>query len=126
MEKEIVKRYGQAFKLQVVREYEGGTSIYQLVQKYGIGSHLTVKRWIDRYSRAGYRSELVVIQTVDDQLEVKAMKQRSAEFEKALAESVLENQMLKATVEVASQSLGIDLKKNFGKPSSNKPQRPGT
>lgn len=117
MKKEQVKRYSQAFKQQVVREYEAGASIYTLCQKYGIGGYNTVKRWIEQYSKAGYRSELVVIQTVEDQVEVKAMKQRIAELEAALAESVLENRMLQTTLALASQALDIDLKKNFGKKS---------
>jgi len=115
--KEPVKRYSQALKQQVVREYEAGASIYRLQQKYGIGAHKTVKRWIEQYGRSGYRSELVHIQTAEDQLEFKAMKSRIAELESALAQSVLENQMLRTTIEVASQSLGLDLKKNFGKKS---------
>lgn len=117
MKKEQVKRYSQAFKQQVVREYEAGASIRSLQQKYGIGGSDTVKRWIEQYGRSGYRSELVVIQSVDDQLEVKAMKQRIVDLEAALAESVLENRMLQTTLEVASQALDIDLKKNFGKKS---------
>jgi transposase-like protein len=123
MEKEPIKRYSEAFKHQVVREYETGVSIYHLQQKYGIGSHKTVQRWIKRYGRAGYRAELVVIQTVDDQLEVKAMKQRIVELERALADSVLETQMLRSTLERAEQALGMDLKKNFAKLSSSMPQR---
>jgi transposase-like protein len=114
MRKEPIKRYSQAFKQQVVREYEAGASVRSLLQKYGIGGYGTVKRWIERYGRAGYRAELVVIQTVDDQLEVKAMRNRISELEKALAESVLENRMLKSALEVARQELGIDLKKNSG------------
>jgi transposase-like protein len=117
MNKEPIKRYSQAFKQQVVREYEAGASVYSLLQKYGIGGYNTVKRWVQQYGRAGYRAELVVIQTVDDQLEVKAMRARIDELEKALAESVLENRMLKSTLEVASQEIGIDLKKNFARRS---------
>lgn len=117
MAKETVKRYSQAFKQQVVREYEAGASIYSLRQKYGVSGYQTIKRWIEQYSRSGYRSELVVIQTVDDQLEVKAMKQRIVALERALAETVLENRMLQTTLEVAGQALEIDLKKNFGKKS---------
>ena len=60
---------------------------------------------------------MVVIQSVEDQLEVKAMKARIAELEAALAESVLEARMLKSTLQVASQALEMDLKKNFGKRS---------
>jgi len=117
MKKEPVIRYSQAFKQQVVREYESGASIYRLLQKYGIGGHKTVERWVKQYGCSGYRSELVIIQTVDDQLEVKGMKQRIADLESALAQSNLDKRMLRATIEVASQSLGIDLKKNFGKKS---------
>ena len=117
MIKEPIKRYSQAFKQQVVREYEAGASNFSLRQKYGIGAHHTVERWVKQYGRSGYRSELVIIQTVEDQLEFKGMKQRIADLESALAQSSLDNRMLKATIEVASQSLGIDLKKNFGKKS---------
>ena len=117
MDKEPIKRYSQAFKQQVVREYEAGMSIYRLLQKYGIGGHHTVERWVKQYGRRAYRSELVVIQTVEDQIEVKAMQERIAELEAALAESVLENRMLNTTLEVASKALAVDLKKNFGKKS---------
>jgi len=117
MIKEPIKRYSQAFKQQVVREYEAGASIYSLQQKYGIGAHNTVKRWLKQYGRSGFRAEVVHIQTVEDQVEFRAMKQRIAELESALAHSVLENRMLTTTIEVASQSLGLDLKKNFGKKS---------
>ena len=115
MKREPVKRYSQALKQQVVREYESGESIYSLLQKYGISGHNTVKRWIEKYGRNGYRSEVVVIQSVEDQIEVKAMRARISELESALAESVLENRMLNATLEVAGREMKLDLKKSFGK-----------
>nr|MDU9046849.1 hypothetical protein [Candidatus Electrothrix aestuarii] len=43
------------------------------------------------------------------------MKSRIKELESALAQSVLENRMLETTIEVADQSLGTDIKKNFGR-----------
>ena len=115
MRKAPVKRYSQALKQKVVREYESGASIYSLLNKYGIKGHNTIKRWIEQYGRSAYRSEVVVIQSVEDQLEVKAMQVRIRELESALAESVLENRMLTATVEVAGCELAMDLKKSFGK-----------
>ncbi len=115
MSKERVRRYSQAFKQQVVQEYEAGSSALALQQKYGIGGSETVKRWVKQYGRAGYRSEVVHIQSGDDQLEVQAMQARLQELEAALAESVLENRLVRTTLEVASHSLQIDLKKKFGK-----------
>ncbi len=117
MNKEPIKRYSQALKQQVVREYEAGASIYSLRQKYGIGAHNTVARWVKQYGRLGYRSEVVHIQTKEDQHEFQMMKKQIRELESALAQSVLENRMLATTIEVASQAMGQDLKKNFGKKS---------
>jgi len=117
MKKEPVKRYSQALKQQVVREYEAGASVKSLRNKYGIGGHGTVLGWIKKYGRSGYRSEVVMIQSVEDQLEVKAMQARIAELESALAESVLENRMLKTTIDVASREMKLDLKKSFGNKS---------
>lgn len=74
MKKETVRRYSLAFKQQVVREYEARASIYSLRDIYGIGSYLTAKRWIERYGRFGYRAEVVVIQTAEDQHGLKAPK----------------------------------------------------
>jgi len=45
------------------------------------------------------------------------MKERIQELEKALAQAVLDKQMLESTLAVASQALEMDLKKNFGKKS---------
>ena len=109
------KRYSEAFKREVVREYEAGTTIYRLRQKYGVGAYGTIKRWIAKYGRTGYQTELVVIQTAEDHQEAKAMKVRIAQLESALAEAVLENRMLNATIEVASEAYQQDIKKNFGK-----------
>lgn len=115
MKKEPVKRYSQALKQQVVREYEEGISIYSLRQKYGIGAHGTVERWIKKFGRSGYRTEVVHIQTVEDQLEFKAMKSRIKELESVSAQCVLENRMPETAIEVVDQSLDIDIKKNFGR-----------
>ena len=114
MEKEIVKRYSEAFKQQVVKEYEGGASVYSLRRKYGIGSAKTIERWVKRYGREGYRTEKVVIQTVEDQVEFQAMKRRIQELEAALAEQVLEVRMLRSVLEAAEEHLEMDLKKTFG------------
>lgn len=118
MKKEPIKRYSQAFKQQVVREYEAGASATRLAQRYGIGTHTTIKKWVKQYGRSGFRTEKVVIQTVEDQIEVKEMKVRMAALESALAATVLENRMLEATLTVASTELKLDLKKIFGNPLS--------
>lgn len=115
MSKTVVKRYAEGLKRQVVREYEAGQSVYALQQKYGIGAHVTIKRWIEKYGSAGYRTKQVVIQSAEDQQEYKAMKARIRELEAALAESVLNARMLEAVLDAASEGLNMDLKKTFGR-----------
>lgn len=115
MERKLIKRYSQALKQQVVREYESGASVYSLLNKYGISGHNTIKRWVEKHGREAYRSGIVMIQSQEDQLEVKAMKARISELESALAESVLDGRLLNTTLEVASRELKVDLKKTFGK-----------
>jgi hypothetical protein len=46
------------------------------------------------------------------------MKARIAELESALSDAILDNRMLTTTLEVASERLEMDLKKNFGRKSS--------
>jgi len=114
MKKQKSRRYSVAFKRQVVSEYEQGTSESKLKQKYGINGSTTIKKWVGQYGREGYRHEVVYIQTMDDMENVKAMKVKIQSLETALAEAVLDRRMLLATLEIASQELGIDLKKSFG------------
>lgn len=117
-------RYSQAFKQQVVREYEAGASATALTEKYGIGGKMTVRRWVKQYGRAGYRAEVVHIQSAADLEHVKKMRERIRALEAALAQSTLDNQMLEATLAVASEELGFDLKKDFApKSSSTSPRR---
>lgn len=118
MKRVPIKRYGMAFKQQVVSEYEAGASEYELRHKYGIGGSHTIKNWVKKYGRIGYRSETVIIHNAADQEAVKAMRVRIQELEHALAQTVLDKQMLEVIVQVASDALGQDLKKNFAKQPS--------
>lgn len=115
MHKNIIKRYSQPFKLQVVAEYEEGSSVSELRRKYNIGGSNTIQGWVSKYAHEAYRTKVVRIQKTEEYLELKATKKRIAELESALSESVLESRMLKATIETADKALNIDLKKNYGK-----------
>ena len=62
MKKRITKRYSEAFKRQVVSEYEDGFSVQDLRHKYGITGNGTIERWVRQYANAGLRQELITIQ----------------------------------------------------------------
>lgn len=121
MEKTPIKRYSLAFKKQIVREYENGTSANYLRQKYGIGGGSTITGWVRQYGRKGTRYKLMVIQTPEEQNRIRELEARIQELESALAQVTLDKIMLEAIVEVAEQEYGIDVKKNSVARSSKQP-----
>ena len=113
MEKVRIKKYSEAFKKQVVREYEAGSSAYQLKQKYGITGGDTIARWIKQYGLYGSRTEVMVIQKPQEQKRVKELEKKVAQLEKALAQMTLDKLMYEAMVEIAEEEYALDLKKNI-------------
>ena len=118
MDKKVYKRYSEAFKREVVREYESGASAISLREKYGIGGYSTVTQWVRKYGREGSRYELMVIQKPEERARVKALEERIADLEKALAQVTLDKLMLESTVEVLEEELGKEVKKNTESRSS--------
>ena len=115
MDETTIRRYSQAFKLQIVAEYEDGSSVSELRRKYGVKGSATIQTWIKKYARKAYRNKVIRIQKTEEYLALKEMKKHIAKLETALSESVLQNRMLKATIEAADDALQIDLKKKYGK-----------
>ena len=114
MQKTIIKRYSEAFKQQVVREYEGGGSIHGLSEKYGIHGGNTIRGWLKKYAREGIRHKLLLIQSPEEQEQVKQLKSRTSQLEKLVAQLMLDKVMLETTLQVAEAQLGVDFKKIIG------------
>ena len=117
MEKIPVIRYSEAFKKQVVREYEGGASALSLREKYGIKGTGTITHWLKKYGREGSRHQVMIIQTPEEQSRVKQLEKRVAELEKALAQVTLDKLMLETLVEVIEEE--GEVKKNTATRSLN-------
>ena len=109
----VVKRYSTAFKQQVVREYESGSSLTALSKKYGIGGTSTVKKWVNQLGTEGVRHKLMVIQDPSEQEKSKQLKQRAEQLEKLVAQLMLDKVMLESLVSVAEERLGSDFKKSI-------------
>ena len=112
MAKRVYKRYSEAFRIQVVREYEKeGMSLNQLHQRYGV-SNITLKKWIAKYSTQGLRYNLMTIQTPEEQDRLKALTTENARLKAMVADLMLEKAILESTVAVIERDYGIDAKKN--------------
>ena len=116
-------RYSEAFKLQVVKEYEDGSTINALRKKYNIGGYKTIYSWIHKYAHSGLRNQLVVIQQADERAKQQEREKNLADqvqqLESALASLLLEKIVLESTLAEAEELLGFDVKKNDTPSSSN-------
>ena len=120
MEKQVYKRYSEAFRIQVVREYEReGASLNALQKRYGI-SPTTLQKWIKKYSLQGIRHQFMVIQTPAEQDRMKVLEERNKQLEQLVAQLSLDKLMLESALVVVEREYGIDVKKN-ALPSSRKP-----
>lgn len=120
MKKRVTKRYSEAFKRQIVSEYEDGLSASALRKKYGITGCGTIERWVRQYAHAGLRHEMVVIQRADERERQKELEDRVRELEAAVAQLTLEKIVLESSLVEAEKLLGMAVKKN-DVPSSSKP-----
>lgn len=118
MKKRITKRYSEAFKRQVVCEYEDGFSVQDLRRKYGITGNGTIERWVRQYANAGLRQELITIQRAAERERERELQQRVRELEAAVSQLTLEKIVLESTVAEAEKLLGQEVKKNDVRPSS--------
>jgi len=110
--KKTYKRYSEAFKKQVVSEYEAGVSVNALRKKYGIGGSETINLWIKKYGREGFRHELIRIQTKDEIERIKALEKKVDELERVLGKVTLEKLKLESIVEELEETYGVEIKKN--------------
>ena len=111
MTKQVYKRYSEAFRMQVVREYEQeGASLNALQKRYGV-SHPTLQKWIKKYSLQGLRHQLMIIQTVEEQDQMKVLQERNQQLEKLVAQLSLDKLMLESTLAVIEHEYSIDVKK---------------
>lgn len=112
MTKKPVRRYSEAFKRQVVSEYESGAEIPELRKKYGITGGGTFKAWIKKYGKKGYRHEIIRIQIAEEANRVKELEAQVEELEQALGKVTLEKLKLESILEVLEETYGDVLKKN--------------
>lgn len=113
-----IKRYSEAFRRQVVKEYEAGCNILNLQKKYGISGKMTIQKWIHKYSYEGLRSEVVRIQTAEEANRVRELEKQIETLERALARTTLEKLKLESIVEELQQLHGEDGVKKNAPPSS--------
>ncbi len=113
-------RYSEAFKLQVVRELEQGRfdSATAAGQAYGVKGNGTVANWVRRFGKDHILGKVVHVMRADEQTEVKALRKRVRELERALADAHLDLKLEAAYVKLACEAAGVkdvaEFKKKHG------------
>lgn len=102
-------RYSEAFKLQVVRDFEQGKfeSATAAGHAYGVNGRGTVARWVQRFGKDHLLGKMVWVMKADEETEVKALRMRVRELEKALAYAHLDLRLEAAYVELACEAAGV-------------------
>jgi len=126
MTNRTIKRYSESFKIQVVREYEAGSSITELQKKYGITGGQTIQVWIKKYAREGLRHRVMRIQTAEEINRIRELETEVKELKEALVKISLEKLALESTLEVL-QETGVvteEVKKNAASSSNGSGKKP--
>jgi transposase-like protein len=115
-------RYSEAFKQQVLRELEEGkfSSAYGAAQAYGIRGGWTIQKWMLRYGREHLMRKVVRVETPKEVNEVKELRKRMRELEKALADAHIDAKLDAAYLKIACRAAGIEDVEGFKKKHAGK------
>jgi transposase-like protein len=101
--------YSEAFKKQVVREYENGAfSKKQIQVKYGIKGKSRLLDWCRKFGRFAYQEPAINGRPMKD-----PQKQRIKELEKKLKAAELKLQVYDKLIEVTNRELDTDILKKI-------------
>jgi transposase-like protein len=118
----VVYRYSEAFKMQVVRDLDAGRlrSISEAKEKYGITGNVTIHGWLKKYGRGDLLPRKVRIEMPDEKDQIKKLNKRIRELEKALADSHVHQVIDQARFEVLCEQMGITDIEGYKKKISKK------
>jgi len=104
-----VIRYSEAFKRHVVGEMELGRvgSQAEARAKYGIGGEGTVGRWVRKYGKDHLLRRVVRVETPGERDQIKALKGRIRDLERAVTDGKVQETLYKAYFEIVCEQFGV-------------------
>jgi len=112
-------RYSESFKMQVVRELEEGElrNLEEAKERYGIKGHRTVSQWVKKYGSERIQRRVVRVETTEERDQIKGLKKRIGQLERALVDSKVSESLHKAYFDIVCEKYGVkdpeELKKNI-------------
>lgn len=113
------KKFSEPIKKQTVKDIENGKcSVTQASCELGV-SVQSIYKWLDKYSRYLKKGKILVVEEKSEAYRTKELEKHTMELEAALGRKQMELDLLEKIIELAGDSYGCDLKKNFSKKPSN-------
>jgi transposase len=111
--------FSEEFKKEKVKALlEKQITVSELKRLYGI-SRTSVYNWLYLYSPYHKRGTTLVVEMESEFHKTKLLQQKVAELERIIGQKQLEIDFLSKLIEIGSEELGFDLKKNFSTKLSN-------
>lgn len=106
------RTFSEEFKRGIVKEFESGKlSVSQLGKLHKINVQ-TIYKWIYKYSTVNEKGVRIVEKSQSSSQKMKDQEKRIAELERALGQKQMKIDHLEKMMELASDELNIDIKKN--------------
>lgn len=121
MNKKIVIRYSEAFKIEVVKRYEEtGMTQVEIKEMYGILGNQTISNWIRKYGKESSQNKILRVEKPGELDRLKALEKENDKLKKALADAHIKQITTESFVEAVGDLMGMsveELKKKFGEKS---------
>jgi transposase-like protein len=115
----IRRRFSEELKRRLVEQIENRLiSVTEVHRQYSV-SRTVIYKWIARYSPTYAPGVRQVVELESEALIAKQLREHIADLERALGRQQLKIEVLEAVIEYNSDTLGMDLKKKLGTPSSS-------
>ncbi|MEZ4938217.1 MAG: transposase [Crocinitomicaceae bacterium] len=116
MNKKVILRYSESFKLQVVKEYEESyLTRKELSLKYGIKGGSTICNWINKYGSQSSQNRIVRVEKPNEKNRIKELEKEVERLKKALAHQTLVAVTKESMAEVIAEDFGVDLERRLKK-----------
>lgn len=113
------RHFSEAFKKAKVKEIvEGRLSIKELCELYSV-TRTSVYKWLYKYSAHHQRGTRQVIEMESEAAKTKALLAQIAELERIIGQKQLQLDYQDKLLELVSEELGYDVKKNIERLPSN-------
>lgn len=117
-------RYSEAFKHQVIREVEAGSSCEYVRKKYGIGGYATIQKWMKRLGKLEALPKIIRVEKPDEKAKLKELERQIRELKNALAETQVRCVIAESHFEIVCEDHGLDpeaVKKKIDEERLSKP-----